>query len=171
MDYQQFATYDNMINSKHKFKENQMAYVSETKKVYQYKEGKWDEIVVEGGGVELSLYDMNKQIISQLPDLPYEIIKEKIDFLNVFAQDIDSKYFMLLCKDIGYYTLFIKNEHSDEDFGSAVISCADYLGQVKSIELTEDQAAVEIWFVSRDTSEPYVMYLFNYEEGIIQCTM
>ena len=160
-----------MINSKHKFKENQMAYVSETKKAYQYKEGKWDEIVVEGGGVELSLYDMNKQIVSQLPDLTSHQIEVKIDLLNIFAKDMGSNYYMLLCKDIGYYTLFIKNENSDEDFGSAVISCANYLGQIKSIELSEDRAAIEIWFVSKETSEPYVMYLFNYEEGSIQCTM
>ena len=32
MNYQQFATYENLINSNHKFKENQMAYVDEEKK-------------------------------------------------------------------------------------------------------------------------------------------
>jgi len=34
MNYQQFSTYDNMINSTHKFKDEQMAYVADTQKLY-----------------------------------------------------------------------------------------------------------------------------------------
>ena len=82
---------------------------------------------------------------------------------------MSSNYYMLLCKDISYYTLFIKDANSKDNFGSEVIACAEYLGDVKSIELNEDKSAIEIWFTNQNSS--YVMYLFNYEDGVILCTM
>ena len=103
------------------------------KKAYQYKNGKWEPVVVEGGGINVSLYDMNKQIISQLPVLNQEGKEEGKQLINSMIKDIKSSYYMLLCKDKDYYTLFVKDSNSDENMSDIVIECAEFLGQVKSI--------------------------------------
>ena len=47
----------------------------------------------------------------------------------------------------------------------AIMSCLQ--GDVKSIELTDDGGAIEIWSVI--DGEAYEFYLFNYEMGVIVC--
>ena len=36
--------------------------------IMMYHDGAWNTIHMEGSGIELGLYDLNKQIIAQLPD-------------------------------------------------------------------------------------------------------
>jgi hypothetical protein len=38
---------------------------------------------------------------------------------------------------------------------------------VKAVDVTESGDAIEIWF--QKENEIYVMYLFNYEAGVIKC--
>lgn len=167
MNYQQFSTYDNMINSKHKYQDGQMAYIADTKKVYQYKDTAWQEIIVEGGGIEVSLYEMNKQIISQMPILDQAGREKGKKLIDNMTKSISSDYYMLLCKDKDYYTLFVKDSNSNEKMSDIVIECAEFLGEVKSIDLTQDASAIEIWIT--DNNNSYVMYLFDYKEGVIPC--
>ena len=54
---------------------------------------------------------------------------------------------------------------SEEDMDDAIMSCLQ--GDVKSIELTDDGRAIEIWSVI--DGEAYEFYLFNYEMGVIVC--
>ena len=41
------------------------------------------------------------------------------------------------------------------------------LGDIKSIEVTEDGGAIEIWYTAHDDS--YVMYFFPYDAGVVVC--
>ena len=122
------------------------------------------EDIKVNGGMNLSLYEMNKQVISQLPGI------EDIAVLTPIRkyQNKDGKYFMLLCRDLNYYTLFVIDLESDVRIEQEVLECLKELGTIKSVEEFEDKNLVEIW-VQPENSDPVVMYFFNYDRGVIPC--
>lgn len=122
------------------------------------------EDIKVNGGINLSLYEMNKQVISQLPEI------EDIAVLTPIRKykNKDGKYFMLLCRDLNYYTLFVIDLESDVRIEQEVLECLKELGRIKSVEEFEDKNLVEIW-VQPEDSDPVVMYFFNYDRGVIPC--
>lgn len=115
---------------------------------------------------ELNLYDLNKQLVPQLPTLNEEqVISAKAVILDYVCKTQES-YYMLLCHELRYFTVFAMNAHSEENVEDALLDCLSYVGEVKSIESNGE--AVEIWVVL-PTGEAHVMYFFNYESGVIQC--
>ena len=89
--------------------DGELAYVEETKEIYTWNEEKNEWIKVEaanGQGLELNLYDLNKSIISQLTPMTKEEISLKEDMLNDYRYFSENTYYMLLCKDFNYYTIF-----------------------------------------------------------------
>ena len=120
------------------------------------------------GELQLNLYDLNKQIISQLPILQNETMDEAMDKIKQYIKDMENTFYMLLCRDFNYYTLFhIVDYITEPDAASEVIACAGELGQIKIVD-TNDDGAMEIWVHPAD-SEPVVMYLFGYDGGVIEC--
>ena len=91
---------------------SQIRYTPTEGELIQTPEGKyliwhndsWNEVKMESGGINMGLYDMNKQIISQLPALN--------DFTKAIAnvRDLHGKYwneyYMMYGKEISYFTLF-----------------------------------------------------------------
>jgi hypothetical protein len=118
----------------------------------------------------MNIYDLNKQLISQCPCLDKEQMCDAKDTINDYGKNTNNKYYMLLCKDISYYTLFnIDFETSAlEDFGSVVLDCATDIGAIKAVDQVEE--AIEIW-VHPEGGEPLVMYLFAYDMGVVRCTL
>lgn len=126
-------------------------------------DGSWNEIKMEGGGINMGLYDMNKQIISQLPTLN--------DFTKAIAdvRDLHGKYwneyYMMYGREISYFTLF--KVCGMNEFGQDVIDCCANIGAIKAMDMTEAADAVEIW-VQPENGEPTCLYLFPYDSGIVQ---
>lgn len=153
--------------------EGQKAFSPETKKLYTFHDGAW-EMVTGDVNVGMTMYDLNKQIISQMPILDegaLDIARSKIvDYLI----QTGCEYYMMLCRELNYYTVFqvVLNHSSLPHAMNEVIACADYLGDIKSIEWEEDKGAIEIWITERENDkETYVIYLFPYDAGVITCTL
>lgn len=129
---------------------------------YVWHEGQWTAIKMDRSGFEMGLYDMNKQIISQLPDLTDwdRVETTLLDFDNKWYND----YYMLYGKEISYFTVFKIKESSV--FGREVIDVIKNVGAVKAIDLTEAADAIEVWVIYKD--EPTCLYLFPYDSGIVQ---
>ena len=129
---------------------------------YIWHEGQWNAIKMDKSGFEMGLYDMNKQIISQLPDLTDwdRVETTLLDFDNKWYND----YYMLYGKEISYFTVFKIKESSE--FGREVIDVIKNVGAVKAIDLTEAADAIEVWVIYKD--EPTCLYLFPYDSGIVQ---
>lgn len=159
-------------------KEGDTAMSPETKKLYIYKDGQW-EIVKGETNLGMTMYDINKQIIAQMPALDEVGLAKAFEVLDNFAKSLEQNYFMMLCRDINYYTLFKVNREPETtgdllSFSAEVIDCALDLGVLKSIELTEDSSAVEMWVEftkEEEPSDPAVIYLFPYDAGVIECTL
>ena len=103
-------------------------------------DGSWNEIKMEGGGINMGLYDMNKQIITQLPELTD--LSEKCDLIHNLHTKFNNNYYMLYGKEISYFTLYkiIK----PQCFGNEVIDCLKNIGIIKAIDFTETQDAIEM---------------------------
>ena len=75
---------------------------------------------------------------------------------------------MLLNNEMKYYTVFETGcEDGDATFVQEVMNLLKYFDNVKSIELVNDDTAVEIWATLN--GELGAFYLFDYNKGVIRC--
>lgn len=116
---------------------------------------------------QMTLFEINQQIISQLPNLTTAELGQKKAEINNFHLNKQSNYYMLLCKEISYFTIFeFTNREGDFDsFGKGVLACLiEGVGTVVSVDVLEDE--VEIW-VRDDQGEVNCFHLFDYSQGIV----
>ena len=154
-------------------KEGDIAMSPETKKLYTYKDGQW-EIIKGETSLGVTMYDLNKQIISQMPVLDEGALDIARSQIIQFIERSCNEYYMILCRELNYYTLFklTLNSNSLPYVMNEIIECANYLGDIKSIEWEEDKGAIEIWITQRENEkDTFVMYLFPYDAGVIECTL
>lgn len=135
---------------------------SQDGKFYMWHDENWHEIKMENSGIEMGLYDMNKQIIAQLPDVTDWDRVEAL--LNDFYNIHHNVYYMMYGKEISYFTLFKVNEPLM--FGDVVMDCIPNVGVVKAVDITENNDAVEIWVMQDD--EATCLYLFPYDMGLVE---
>ena len=116
-----------------------------------------------------TLYEANKQIMkTQKPILPMEeaSIQEKV--AEWFNWKIDS-YAMLLCREQYDFTVFHLYEKENPNppavAAKELMECLHNRGEILSMEALED-GAWEIWLMIDD--EPYVYYLFKYDDAVIE---
>ena len=134
-----------------------------TGKMMLWGENGWSEIKTEGSGINMGLYDMNKQLISQLPALNDEDLKDTHYTIHSLHAKYNNDYYMLYGKEISYFTLFKINDVTY--FGNEVVECLKNVGTVKAIDFTEPGDAIEIWV--EDEDGPTCLYLFPYDSGLV----
>ena len=146
----------------------EMALCADTNEVYCCdEEAGWKLINVETKGLELNLYDLNKNIIEQLNPLTMNEVSMKMGLINEYYQNANNTYHMLLCRDFNYYTIFNYDSMLTlPDFTTAVCTIITELGDVYSIELLED-GVMEIWIKPTGEESPYAFYLFPYDAGVV----
>lgn len=145
----------------------QTVWCSSEDKTYRFDavEG-WQEISEEGKTeIAMGVYDMNRQIISQLKPLSDDELHEKSKIITQLIDETRNRFYMLLCRDINYYTVLMRMPEAKEMMEEVVVDCAKYVGDVKAIEMAE--GAVEIWVSNEE--ETYAMYLFPYDGGVEIC--
>lgn len=128
-----------------------------------WKDGNWNKINVEGSNISMGLYDMNKQIIAQLPTLTTDDLLEKLPLVEELHNKYNNEYYMLYGKEISYFTLFKLKQV--ESFPHEAIDCLQNIGPIKAIDLTEDKDAIEAWVMADD--EATCLYLFPYDMGVV----
>ena len=142
-------------------------WCSSEDKVYRFDaiEG-WQEVPEESKTeFAMGIYDMNRQIIGQLKSLNDDELHEKSKIISQLIDETRNRFYMLLCRDINYYTVLMRMPEAEEMMEEVVIDCAKYVGDIKAIEIAE--GAVEIWVTNDE--DTYVMYLFPYDGGVEIC--
>lgn len=149
--------------------ENEIAWIEDIKEYRIWHDGQWVVLNPETSGVGLSLYEVNKQVIAQMPTLSGTDLEEARLTLSHYVNGLDHSddYYMLLCYDLRYFTMFARDQKYEENIVDAIMDCLSYVGEIKSVEESEDGQAVEIWIVSE--GEAYVMYFFDYGRGVVLC--
>jgi hypothetical protein len=142
-------------------------YCEEDGKIYTWTNDNWELVEFENKGISMNLYELNKSIINQLEPMTNSDIANKMDLFE-FLQIKNGKYYMLLCKEYSYYTIFEFDPMiSMPNFSSAVCEIISNLGKVMSIELTQTEDAIEIWIIPKGEEEAFVFYLFPYDSGVV----
>ena len=123
-----------------------------------------------------NLYDMNKQMMAQAPEISKAELQLAKEHLRAwFTANFTQKYFMLLCAERKDFTLF--NLSKDNNWNIAnpmtiwnatndIIECMTNRGQLLSIEDQQDNAW-ELWIKTED-DECYAYYLFPYGEAVLE---
>ena len=158
--------------------DGQVAYIEKDNgnEYFLYQNKAWFPVQGEmtSSGLQLNLYELNRNIISQLPDFEDSQWEGAESVFKEWLEGKTCKYFMLYGREINYFTIFKKKTLLDEktDFETlfkAVKECLTALGPVKSVAINklEDGSAssIEIWVKYEDVVT--CMYLFDYEEGIV----
>ena len=147
----------------------QIAHAKDTNEIYMYNDG-WQlfnkDVKMSGEGLKMSLYDLNCSIMEQLPAITD--FTAAIELINNYRSKTENNLYMLYGKDISYFTLFniVNMLYECESLGHGVIECLESVGAIKSVDLTEDKAAVEIWAMSNDKA--VCLYLFSYDTGVVK---
>lgn len=123
--------------------------------------GIWTKLNMDNSGININLYDINKQIIAQMPEL-VNLENKKYIIHNLHAK-YNNDYYMLYGKSISYFTIFKINDAAY--FADDVIDCLKHVGMIKAIDLTENNDAIEIWTDGEDG--PTCLYLFPYDQGVV----
>lgn len=142
--------------------EGEVIQSSIDKKFYAYKDKNWILIDMENSGIQMGLYDINKQIISQLPILT-NLEDKKYTIYSLHAK-FNNEFYMLYGKEISYFTLF--KIFDAIYFGDEVINCLNNIGDIKAIDFTESKDAIEIWV--QNAEGPTCLYLFPYDMGLVR---
>lgn len=159
-----------IMNNLKNHQDGEICYCEETKKAYKWLNGKWEDVKIttgEGGEMKMNLYDLNQSAINQFPPIELEQLKEKVSnlFINLINES-KNNHFMLLSNEYKYYTIFEYKENT-EDAVSAISSILNELGDVLSIDVTEDNSAIELWIRPEGEDNCIVFYFFPYDSGVV----
>ena len=144
---------------------NELALVEDIRAMYKWDGSNWQSYV-SPKGINTTLYEINQAAVNGLPEYSEEDFYAKVEELTKWRDDTDKKYYMLLCNEEHYYTVFVTGHYEKQPFGLEVMDCLRSRGQIKSIDLL-DNNSFECWVTSENNSHVY--YLFPYEEGVIEC--
>lgn len=137
-------------------------------KDYIYTEnGEWEEMNI---GLNMNQYDLYKTTVVQLPTLNMAQIEQAKGDIVRFREEHSNIYYMMLNRDINYYTLFVYDENNnikEDKFENAVVDCIKAQGEIKAISYQEDNNAIEFWVKTSDDACS-VGYLFGYDEGVVK---
>ena len=114
---------------------------------------------IQAQEMEMNLHDLNKAVIAALPELPREIVKEKMESILSFTRGVNDKYFMLLSNEKRDFTMF-KAEIKNDKLIKELLEVIDNRGAIKAIDAVE--GAFEIWI--GDTFYAF----FPYDLGVVE---
>ncbi len=114
----------------------------------------------------MSLYDMSKQIVSNLPVKSTNIELEP--FKKTLRKFKHLGYFMLLCREQNDYTVIrVRKANNPDKFENLIIELLQSRGDIKDIDYGDDKDSLECW-IQKD-EEVYMYKLFPYSWGVIEC--
>lgn len=115
----------------------------------------------------LNLYDLNKQLVAQMDEMTDELIEEKLTEIQEWIRNTENDFYMFLCNEQKYYTVFGVHDDAPGNFSETMRVCVTNIGKVKAIDRTEDEFAYEFWI--EDKEGPHAFYFFPYDQGVVVC--
>lgn len=117
-----------------------------------------------------TLYEINQSIMSTQTKMTKKEWDTATKVIKAyFRNNAEQKYFMLLCKEIADYTIFVLSASlSSEIACNELKELITERGEILSIE-ENDNSAIEIWIKRNDDNTPHAYYLFQYGRAVIEC--
>ena len=156
-----------------RFTEGYTVFVEEMQEKMTFHNNEWiaqelGELKADGKGeVTMSLYEMNRQLITQLPDYNEEAWGGAKEIFAAYLSKHVHNYYMLYGRELNYFTVFNKQEEGEFDtLFDALKLCLDSVGPVRSFDF-DGEAAIEIWIKPEIASAATCLYLFPYDDGVV----
>lgn len=151
--------------------EGTTVYLEDIKEGVRYINGEWvaDETMETkaNGDITMSLYEMNRQLINQLPDYNEEAWGGAEEILKEYLEKHSNSYYMMYGRELNYFTVFHKEDGAEfANLFGAVKACLDSVGGVRSFDF-DGEAAIEIWVKPEVASTVTCLYLFPYDDGVV----
>jgi len=128
------------------------------------------------GDISMSIYDLNKQIVSQLDGLSKEEKMKLPKDMKDFLASINNTYYMLICKDLSYYTLLKRTGNSIN--GNMLETIRELLrdhGRLITYSFSENKDCIEFWVkVNVPTEEEpnkrdiFCFLFFGYDAALVE---
>lgn len=119
--------------------------------------------------VEFSNYEIHKQLYAAMAKPSKETLKERYVSIGAwFSASPACDYYMLMCKENSYYTVFhFNNMHYNKGM-EEVQKTLESRGEVIDISYSQENDAYECWVKEKDTEEIHMYYFFKYDWGVIE---
>lgn len=137
----------------------------------QFQKDNLSETGTREANLGIDLYAMNKNLVKQQTvELSEAALNSKKEIVKNYLKATNNEYYMLLCNDRKDYTIFKRDNKEDKNEMMAlskilIDECIKNRGEIRAVDLTEDNSAIEIWLIVED--EAYVYYFFPYDNAII----
>lgn len=116
-----------------------------------------------------TVYSMNQAIMDNMKCLSKEAKeKAKKELKAYFLANADEKYFMLLCKELSDYTIFVLSSGLKSELAANELEeTLSNRGKILAVDSAEGNA-YEIWVRTDEDKMCHAYYLFPYKMGIIE---
>lgn len=120
------------------------------------------------GGVSMSLYELNQDIIKSMPVADAERLAAIKDEINKFDGTHGNIHYMFLCNELHYYTIFEGIHIGASEFASLGSAVLGLIEEMEKQIITADafEGRYEIWLKDKN-NEPHVYLLFPYDKGVV----
>ena len=114
----------------------------------------------------MSLYDMSKQIVANLPVRSTSAELEPLK--KILRKFKHLGYYMLLCREENDYTVIhVRKAKSEDKFENLIIEILQSRGDIKDIDYDSDKQSLECWIQKEDKVMMYKLFKYNW--GVITC--
>lgn len=120
----------------------------------------------------LTIYDMNKAIVSKEPTLDLSkgtIMNKLIDGLIDWFGKRPATYYLAYGRDVHYVTMFKNSAGNSFNEASAqlVVDTIAAVGDIISMDYEDDR--IEVWIRTKD-SKAELIYIMPYDDGLVRLT-
>jgi hypothetical protein len=116
---------------------------------------------------QMTIYDFNKIIMAQQPVMTEEAINNRGKKSLETFYNYKVSHYMLLCKDLSYYTVFEKAYGDVQThFIDTVLEIVRDLGAIHDMFINDD-GVMEFWIRPEGDEEVYAFFLFPYDLGVV----
>lgn len=114
----------------------------------------------------MSLYDMSKQIVRNLPARTTAAELEPLK--KILRKFKKLGYFMLMCREDNYYTVLrVRKTKNLDTFEDLIIELLQEHGDIKDIDYDTDKQSLECWVQKEDDVKMFKLFAYNW--GVVEC--
>lgn len=114
----------------------------------------------------MSLYDMSKQIVRNLPARTTAAELEPLK--KILRKFKKLGYFMLMCREDNYYTVLrVRKAKNPDTFEDLIIELLQEHGDIKDIDYDTDKQSLECWVQKEDDVKMFKLFAYNW--GVVEC--
>lgn len=107
-----------------------------------------------------SLYDMNKQLFKKIKAPSEESVS--IELANIgawFSSNLNTKYYMLLCKERSDYTLFHLEDFNYDKATQELREVLEERGEIMGFDFVHGENAYQCWVREREDDHNVFMFM------------